>query len=178
MKQLILYTAASLDGFLARPDGDIGWLHDPAYTLPGEDYGYEDLNNRIDTVLMGYKTYAQILGFDQTPSHEGKRTYVFTRSNDRMDRPEVTFISENVVDFVRQLKVEKGKDIWLIGGGEINALLLDHDLIDQIILSYIPIFLGEGIPLFNGKTREAKFDLTSCHSYESGLTQLILSRKF
>jgi dihydrofolate reductase len=177
MRQVVLYIAASLDNYIARLDGNTEWLHSPDYSLPKEDYGYNDFYKTIDTTLMGKNTYKVIIGFDGPFPYTDKTNYVFSRSTDNQDTEYVKFITGNIIDFVRQLKKDKGKDIWLIGGGQINALLLNNDLIDKIILTLIPMTLGQGIPLFDRQTKETKFILESSQSFNSGLVQLTLKKK-
>lgn len=177
MRQIVLYIAASLDNYIARPDGDVEWLHSPDYSLPNEDYGYNDFYKTIDTTLMGNSTYEVTLGFDGPFPYPDKTNYVFSRSTYNQDTEYVKFITGDIADFVRQLKNDKGQDIWLIGGGQINTLLLNNDLIDKIILTLIPMTLGQGIPLFDGQTKETKFDLETSESYDSGLVQLTLKKK-
>ena len=177
MRKLILYTAASLDNFIARPDGAIDWLHSPEYLIENEDYGYGDLYQSIDTTLMGNKTYQFILNQEVPFPYPDKSNFVFSHSAIHQDTQYVRFITSSIIEFVRNLKDDNGKDIWLVGGGQVNTLLLINDLIDKIILFLVPIILGEGIPLFQGHSKEAKFDLESSRSYESGLIQLTLVRK-
>lgn len=177
MRNVILYIAASLDNCIARQDGKVDWLDDPEFQLPNEDYGYTDFYKTIDTTLMGNNTYEVMLGFNVPFPYPDKTNYVFTRSTDRQDNEFVKFISGDIVEFVRQLKNGQGQDIWLIGGGQINTLLINNDLIDQIILTLIPIIIGQGIPLFNGKRKETKFTLEASRSYDSGLVQLTFKKK-
>ena len=79
--------------------------------------------------------------------YQGKANYVFTRSN-KSDNEDVKFINGDIIAFVRDMPFTSGKDIWLIGGGEINSLFIEHSLIDRLILTLIPITLGDGILLF------------------------------
>src|SRR5689334_15191007 len=118
MRKLILYIAASLDGKLARKDDSIDWLPDPA----SEDYGYESFYNAIDTVLMGYRTYEVCLGFGEW-HYKGKSAVVFSRNAAKSVVPEAQLVTADLVAFVKELKTKPGKDIWLIGGGEIIAVL-------------------------------------------------------
>jgi dihydrofolate reductase len=174
MRQVILYIAASLDNFIARTDGRVEWLSSPEFLIPDEDYGYHDFYSTIDTTLMGNSTYRFILDQDVPFPYPDKTNYVFSRSTGNQDTEFVRFISNDPADFVRQLKQEAGSDIWLVGGGQINAILLNNDLIDKMILTIIPMTLGEGIPLFHGKYREVKFMLEMSKSFQSGIVQLTL----
>jgi dihydrofolate reductase len=177
MRQVVLYIAASLDNYIARPDGGIEWLYYADYVLPNEDYGYSDFFKTIDTTLMGNNTYKVILGVDGPFPYHEKTNYVFSRSRDNKDTEYIKFITGDIANFVQQLKKDKGQDIWLIGGGQINTLLLNNDLIDKIILTLIPMILGQGIPLFDGQTKETRFNLETSQSHNSGLVQLTLKKK-
>jgi len=177
MRQVILYIAASLDNFIARPDGSVDWLSSPEFLLPDEDYGYHEFYITIDTTLMGNSTYRFILDQDVPFPYPDKKNYVFSRSAKNRDTEFVRFIYQDPVDFVRQLKLQTGEDIWLVGGGQINTVLLNNDLIDKMILTLLPITLGEGIPLFHGKYKEVKFSLNASKSYQSGIVQLNLQKK-
>jgi dihydrofolate reductase len=168
MRPLRLYIALSLDGYIARTDGSVDWLS--AAECRGEDYGYAQLVSGLSTTLMGYRTYAQILGFGDFPYGQ-LQNYVFTRQQRPPDGLPVTFITEDPAAFTRRLKEEPGGDIWLVGGGQINALLYQAGLIDELILTYVPVVLGAGIPLFAGLVRQSQWALTSHRRYDSGVWQ-------
>lgn len=172
MRKVVLYIATSLDNYIAKPDGNVDWLDSPEFIVPGEDFGYETFYKSIDTTLMGNNTYQMVLGFDVPFPYPDKKNFVFTRNKGMKDNEHVSFISDDIVAFTKQLKQEKGKDIWLVGGGEINTKLLDHGLIDRIILTLIPKMLGMGIPLFHKPTIETNFHLEECQSYDNGFVQL------
>ncbi len=154
MRKVILYTAASIDGFIARENGAVDWLETPA---DGADYGYADFYKTIDTTIMGYKTYEQILSFGDFP-YPDKKNYVFTRKQ-RSTQPYVEFVNADVADLINQLKNEKGADIWLVGGGDLNAAVLKAGLLDEIWLYVMPIALGSGIPLFTTGNMTSRFSL-------------------
>jgi dihydrofolate reductase len=172
VRKLILYTATSLDNYIATPDGGVGWLSTSEFIAPDEDYGYGDFYNSIDTTLMGHSTYRFILDQDVPFPYPDKKNYVFSRSSQKRDTEFVQFINDDIVGFVRQLKLAEGTNIWLVGGGQINALLLQNDMIDEMILTLFPLVLGEGIPVFHGSHKTVYFDLQSSKSYGSGLLQL------
>lgn len=164
MRKVILFIATSLDGFIAKKNGDIEWL------FTDQDYGYDAFFSSIDTTIMGRITYDQIASFYPFP-YQGKMNYVFTR-NEMPKNSDVTFVKTPLIPFVKGLKEQQGKDVWLVGGGQINALLLENELIDQIIVSIHPIALGEGIPLFPGNAQDRLFKLKDTKSYDTGLVQL------
>ncbi|QNF34971.1 dihydrofolate reductase [Adhaeribacter swui] len=122
-RKVKLYIATSLDNKIARPDGAIDWL--PGVD-EGEDYGYQEFLETIDTLLMGYKTYEVCAGFGERP-YPDKNTFVFTRDAYKPVIPEAELITQDPVSFVRELLTQDGKDIWLVGGGAINTLLHDAD---------------------------------------------------
>jgi dihydrofolate reductase len=138
MRKIVLYIAASLDGYIARPDGNIDWLTDKKYNIPDEDFGYSAFIDTIGTTLMGNSTYKAVLGMDMPFPYSDKKNYVFSRS-EHADTEYASFVKDNAVDFIEKLKEQPGKDIWLIGGGELNALVLNAGMLDEIILTYIPI---------------------------------------
>ena len=173
MRKIRLYIAASLDNYIARPDGSIDWLHSETQ----EDYGYEAFLAGVDTVLMGARTYEDILGFGGDWPYPNHETFVFTRRNDRQADPYVTFVSSDIPAFVRGLRDRAGKDIWLVGGGQVNTLLLDAGLIDELILFIQPVVLGSGLPLFAGKTADTSFEVESFKAWPSGMLQLNLLPK-
>jgi dihydrofolate reductase len=155
MRKITLYSALSVDGFIAAADGNIDWLHNEAYALEGEDFGYGAFYASIDTTLQGNKTYRQVASFDVPFPYAGKTNYVFSRSS-QPAAEHVVFVQEDLVTFVRQLKVQAGGGIWLVGGGQLNGLLLQAGLIDELYLTFIPVALGEGIGLFGKRTMPAQ----------------------
>jgi dihydrofolate reductase len=171
-RKVVLYAAASLDNFIATADGGVKWLEHPRFALPREDFGYRKFLRSIDTTLMGHTTYRQLLGFGGPFPYAGKANYVFTRSSRRKDTEHVSFISRNIPAFVRALKKKKGKDLWLVGGARINTLLLNHGLIDRIILTVVPLALGSGIPLFAEGAKPAAFRLKKTRLFPNGFVQI------
>lgn len=133
MRPLKLYIATSLDGYIATADGSVEWLD--AYQSDEEDYGYHRFYDSVDTLLMGGNTYRAILGFGCDWPYAGKQTWVLSRSIQAATSGQFGIISRDTLTFVRQLKsLETGKDIWLVGGGEIISLLLAENLIDEMLL--------------------------------------------
>lgn len=176
MRKIKLYIATSLDNYIARTNGNIDWLE--SFPTPkGEDFGYGALMANVDTTLMGNKTYQQVLGFDVPFPYSGSKNYVFTRQQGLKSDENVQFVSTDAVSFIQDLKNKPGRDIWLIGGGQLNTVLLDADLIDEMIITIFPIVLGEGIPLFAPTAKEKVFQLEASKAYENGFVQLIYRKK-
>ena len=171
MKKIKLYIASSLNGYISKPDGNVDWLD--AIPNPKQcDYGYHEFYKSCDITLQGNNTYKFILnsGFDFP--YTTTQNYVFTRDKDLKDNKDVSFIKENIAEFVRSLKEEKGKDIWLIGGSQINALFLDHELIDEIWIHVMPVVLDDGIPLFTTLAKDVRLELMSSKPYDTGVVEM------
>lgn len=175
MRQIKLYTAISLDGFIARTDGSIDWL-DAVPNPENIDYGYNEFYGTIDTTLMGYRTYEQILDFGGDFPYPDKKNYVISYIP-QVGTDFVEFIHEPLAEFIPQLKNRAGKDVWLIGGGRLNAKMLYNGFIDKIILTMFPVMLGSGIHLFEGGDGEKWFELRETGRFPGGILQLIYDRK-
>ena len=168
MRKIILYSAMSLDGYIARENGDIDWLPEPD---GDEDFGYGDFIATVDTTIMGYKTYHQVLGFGEW-HYGGMENYVFTRDPNRPPDSKVTFVYGDHVRFVEELKSQSGKQtIWLIGGGQINQLLASAGLVDELHLHIMPVSLGRGISLFEGDM-DASWKLTLAQPHPGGIVEM------
>jgi dihydrofolate reductase len=169
-RKVIVHIAASADGYIARPDGDLEWLTKRPW--PPGFYGLEAFAQTIDTKVLGRKTYEESLKLGET--FRGKdRTIVLTRQAPPANAPKgVEFVNEEIGPFVRRLREEPGKDIWLMGGGEIIASFLDERAIDEFVVSVIPVFIGDGIPLIARRHRETELTLQGVEPFEDGLVQL------
>ena len=174
-RKLILYSALSRDGYIARENGAIDWLENPEWHLEGEDFGYQSFYESIGSTLMGAKTYEQVLGFDIPFPYAGKENFVFSRT-DREPDGQVIFISRPIGAFVGELKQKPGGPIWLVGGGQINTILYKCNLIDEMILTYIPVQLGKGIPLIDHFDPESGYKVKTRTIYPNGFEQQILIR--
>jgi dihydrofolate reductase len=171
VRGLRLYIASSLDGYIAGPKGELDWLD-----IGGDlDYGYREFYASIDATLMGNATYQQALTFGPFP-YPDKTNYVFTRGAPPADDAHARFVSGDIAAFVRSLKDAPGADIWLVGGGQVNTVMLNAGLIDEVILTMAPVVLGEGIPLFAPGAARASFATTGWEAYETGLVQWHLAR--
>jgi dihydrofolate reductase len=171
MPRIKLYIATSLDGFIARENGSIDWLT-KYENNPETDYGYSEFYASIGKVLMGRKTYEQALGFGEWPYRE-KKSYVFTRQKESIRRENnVEFISEDIGEFVRQLKGNTEEDIWLVGGSQIIKVFFEENLVQDLIVFVVPIILGSGIPLFDHIGKEIGFRTGRVERYENGLVKL------
>lgn len=176
MRKISLFIATSLDGYIAKPNDDLSFLK--IVEKEGEDYGYSEFTSTIDTIIIGRRTYDYVLK-EIGPSHydNGQRDiYVITRT----ERPQVgrtIFYTGNITELIKRLKSEKGKNIYCDGGAEVINELLKHDLIDELIISVIPVLLGNGTRLFKDGRPEQLLELVAVKTFETGLTQLRYKRK-
>jgi dihydrofolate reductase len=145
-RSLVVFIASSLDGYIATKDESLDWL----FQVEGEgDNGYSEFYDTVDTVLMGKKTYDWIMKHESGEfPYKNKECYVFTRSSIE-DTENVKFINGDLADFTNQLKSQNGKNIWMVGGGEVLQIFFKENLVDEIILTLAPVVIGNGIPLFN-----------------------------
>ena len=171
MRKIKLYIAISLNGKIAKTDGSVDWLE----SIPNPekiDHGFEEIYKSIDTTIQGYKTYELILNRGIEIPSTDKKNYVITRKQHLANTKHVEFIKENHVDFIKQLKKQEGKDIWLIGGGQINTLLFNENLIDEMQVFVMPIVISNGIELFELMPNERMIKLIEAKSYSTGVVEL------
>jgi dihydrofolate reductase len=163
MKKIILYIAASLDQRIAAPDGSLEWL--TGFSNPNKtDDSYKELLASVDTVLIGGRAYHELLNMEVIWPYQEQMTYVIA-CHDWGANEKLHFITENIVENISALQNEQGKDILLVGGGKLTSILLAADLIDEMCITYIPIILGEGIPLFPEQPKESNWELIENKNY-------------
>ncbi|MFZ4826436.1 MAG: dihydrofolate reductase family protein [Phototrophicaceae bacterium] len=172
MGQLVLYIASSLDGYIATSDGGLDWLK--PFENADEDYGYHDLLERVGVLVMGGNTYRVVESFGEWvyPDHD---SMVFSRtlSLERPAHHRASVIREDIPSTIRHLKQTSAQDIWLVGGAQIIRPCVEHHLIDEIILTLIPVMLGQGIPLFQPHAMPTHtLTLQACTPYPDGCVQL------
>lgn len=169
MRKLVLNLAISLDGLIEGPNGEFDWC------FTDHDYGMTEFMKSIDATIMGRKSYSMLLDFgDPYPQ---LTNYVISRKEKESRYPNVVFVRNNVPSFVEEMKAKEGKNIWLYGGAEITQLMMEHDLVDELMLAVHPIVLGNGLPLFGKLASRKKFELSDSIRYPSGLVQLIYNKK-
>jgi dihydrofolate reductase len=167
-RKVIVHIATSADGYIARPDRDLEWL--TSLPAPEGFYGMNQFAESIDTKILGRKTYEWSLRmgakFDRS-----NRYIVFSRHAPSDAPPGVEFVSETVGPFVACLRGQPGKDIWLMGGGEVIASFLDDGAIDEFVITVAPVFIGEGIPLIARRNRHVPLELVSTERFPNGVVQ-------
>ena len=174
-RKVILYIATSLDGYIAKPNDDLSFLK--LVEKEGEDYGYAEFTATIDTIILGRKTYDWVLREIGSSHYDNgdRNVYVITKT----ERPNVgktIFYTGDLTELVEQLKAESGKNIYCDGGAEIVTELLKNDLIDEFIISIIPILVGNGTRLFKDGRPEQRLELISIKQFDKGLAQLHYKR--
>lgn len=170
-RKVISYIAASLDGYIAGKEDDLGFL--AMVEQEGQDYGYKEFMQTIDTIIIGRRTYDKIIsmGFPYPGPDNDVDVYVVTHQ----DRPaigRIRYYTGDLTALINEIKSKPGKNIFCDGGAEIVNLLLRQQQIDEIVLSVIPVLLGDGIRLFNDGRPEQKLVLQSSTAFEKGLVQL------
>lgn len=169
-----VYLAVSLDGYIARPNGDINWLHDPAYQLPDEsDFGFGGFLASVDMLVMGRNSFEKVVSFGIGWPYGNTPGIVL--SSRSLDIP-VEFQSKveqsnaQPEKLVEQLELEQRSHLY-IDGGETIRRFLKAELINEMTLTQFPIILGQGIPLFEPTEQEISLRLLNCKSYSNGFVQ-------
>ena len=169
MPEVIYYVAASLDAYVATPDGGVEWLS--PFEAAGEDYGYADFYASVDVVLLGSRTYEQLLTFATWP-YAGKPCWVFSQRQFTMAQPEVTQTHHDPAQVIHTLQARGFCRAWLVGGGALAASFRAGGLITEYIVSIIPVILGAGVPLLASPGPRESLQLAASTSYPNGVVQL------
>jgi dihydrofolate reductase len=166
MRRVRYRVAASLDGYLAGPDGEIDWI----VRDPGIDWA--SLFAGFDTVLLGRHTY-ELTRQPGAPAWPADwRVYVFSRTLAAAEHPAVTVVTADAGAAVAGLRAERGRDIWLFGGGSLFASLLAADVVDQVEVAIMPVLLGRGIPLAPPEAPRSRLTLTGSDVSPAGIVNL------
>lgn len=177
MSKIRLYIATTLDGYIARENGNLDWLM--SFPNPNKiDYGYQAFYNEISTVIMGRSTYEEILGFDVEWPYSDCKTYVISSRSDFSTSTENTeVLSDLSIENLQKIKNAASKDVWLVGGGKVISEFLNLGVVDEMLLTLIPVILGKGISLFPNQPKETNFTLQSAQTFETGVVNLTYIKK-
>jgi len=172
MRKVVLGLGISLDGYIARLDGSVDFLFMP------KDYSMAPFFKSIDTVIMGRKTYEVSLKMGGSGSFSGSSmtTYVMSRSLPVGARDGLIFVDQLPAELIAQIRKRPGKNIWMMGGGELAREFLKADLIDELYLGVVPVLLGEGLPLFPSGFPQRDFALLENKTFSKGLIALKYKR--
>lgn len=167
-----VYIAASLDGFIARKNGDLDWLMENEPDAAGEDYGYQEFMDTVDALVMGRNTYEKVLSFGDWPYGSTK---VFVLSSRSLDLPErlpdtVSALSGSPHEIIREL-ADRGLNHLYIDGGKTIQGFLNAGLIQEITITRIPVLIGDGVPLFWPLEKDLKLEHLSTQSFDNGFVQ-------
>src|SRR5467141_720337 len=171
MRKVVLGLGISLDGYIARPDGAVDFLFMP------KDYSMGPFFSTIDTAVMGRKTYDVSLKMGGGGFGDSKmKSYVFSHSQTTGERGGVIFVNESLKSFLEKLRKRPGKNIWLMGGGELARDFLKDDLVDELYIGIVPVLIGEGIPLFPSGFPQREFTLLENKTFSKGMIALNYAR--
>jgi len=167
-----VFIAVSLDGFIARAHGEIDWLTETGTVTIGEDYGYKTFIDAVDTVVLGRNTYEKALAFSEWP-YSGKRVVVLSTGSPNIPdslSARVEIMSCSATECALRLSKDGAKHVYVDGGRTIQGFL-HAGLIDELIITRLPILIGEGVPLFGRLDRDMRLKHVETKSYESGFVQ-------
>jgi dihydrofolate reductase len=176
MRKVTFGGANSLDNYIARPDGGFDWI------LMGDEVAeiMKDYWANIDTMVMGRKTWDVATGGSPKKSKKKKKnpygkikTYVFSRTLEAGEQDGAMIVNDDPGEFVRNLKMQDGKEICVMGGGELGRELLEAGVIDEMGFAIHPILLGSGIPLFHPMTRQIDLELIECRPFKNGCVYVL-----
>ncbi len=167
MRLVKYFVASSLDSYISRKDGSVDWL------FMDRDYGMKDFFASVDVAVMGRKTYEKAL--EQSPqgvNFPGMKAYVFSHLLPKGQKDQVEVISDDPESWLKSIRAKPGKDIWLVGGGEMVREFLQKRLVNEIGISIHPRLLGDGVPLYAQPYPETKLELMRSKVYPNGLLQV------
>jgi len=173
MPKTILYIAMSEDGFIAGDKDNLDFLN--PYQVEGEDYGYGSFMETIGAILVGRRTYEKVLSMGY-PYHEDRQVYVITRQN-RPSSGKLHFCGGDLRELIEGLKQSTGRNVYCDGGAGLAQSMLQQGLIDEIMLSIIPVLLQRGTLLFAGGVVPDGFECKSTNTFATGLIQYVYELK-
>jgi dihydrofolate reductase len=171
-RSVVYYVACSLDGFIADADGGIGWLDE--FQAAGTDFGYADFLGQVGDVVMGRKTYEQMLGFDEPYPYDGLAGWVLS-SDTALSRASdsVTVTNEPAADLVERLKsTGVARIVWLVGGGSLAGSLFDAGLVDELRMFVMPVTLGEGVPMLGASHGSRRLERSLVREWPAGVVEV------
>jgi dihydrofolate reductase len=168
MHGVVYYVASSIDGFLAPEDGSLDWL--APFSASGEDHGYTGFYAAVDALVVGSRTYEQMLALGEWPHQDRPVTVMSSRAME----PAGDMIALSRLEpggVVDSLRAAGHQRTWLMGGGTLAGSFEHAGLIDEYIISYVPVILGSGVGLFGGRTGPRPLALVEQMSFGDGIVQ-------
>ena len=173
MNSAVLYIAISLDGFVAGPNDDISWL----FRYNDVDYGFNEFFSGIGAIIQGRRAYEiEVKHGWETPTPVPTFVLSHHLPDRKPQRGNVVFTDEDISEVLKKAKQLTSKDVWIEGGANVAQQFLDRDLIDEIVLSIVPVILGDGIRLFGKTHKTIEFALREVRQFDKGLVQLTYTR--
>lgn len=175
-RKVILFLAMSLDGYIADKNGKIDWLTGYDCHKDGDEI-YQNFIKDVDTIVMGRKTYQQIVT-ELCPGqwvYRGRNSYIVT-SQPGSSSDDIHFTQEAPGRLIKRLRREKGKNIWICGGANIAQQLIKEDLIDRYHISVVPAILGQGVRLFDTAEKQLTLKFSKAREY-NGILDIIYERQ-
>ena len=177
MPKAILYTAVTLDGYIADTKGGIDFLDHPLFRLPDEDYGYNVFYENIDAIIMGHNTFEKIKSFEGSYPYSDKHSVILSSKETLADGvSDGIEVNNDSAEVALTNLMSRFEAVWIVGGGATNAKLHGAGLIDEMILTYIPTTLGAGIPLFRSNESMSNWKNIATKTYPNGLVQMHLAK--
>jgi dihydrofolate reductase len=166
MRKIRYAVAMSLDGYIAGPSGEADWI------VTDPEINFSELWAQFDTLLMGRRTYETAMTGPGKSLLKGRKIIVVSRELRQSDHPEITIIHELNRDWIETLRAQKGKDIWLFGGGGLFRSMLEIQEVDTVEVSVVPVLLGGGVAFLPPLTQQTRLRLSRHKAYGSGLVSL------
>ncbi|MCX7923151.1 MAG: dihydrofolate reductase family protein [Clostridia bacterium] len=161
-RKIVLYIATSLDGYIATKDDSLEWL----FKVEGDgDNGYSEFLETVDTILIGRRTYDWVMDYEKGNfPYKNKKCYVFSKTLSGKNE-NVEFVNEDIAGFAKKIKETEGKNIWIVGGGELLHFFIKERLVDEFIITIAPTLIGSGIPLFKENNFELELELKNIRRF-------------
>jgi dihydrofolate reductase len=171
MGKVIASMAMSLDGYIAKANGDASWLNNAM--SPGEDYGFEEFMSRIGAYILGANTFREITKSGAMGGDDTVPTYVVSHQKDLKVGKNTYLYSGDLTELVKKVKTETEKDIWLFGGGNLTTQFIDLDLVDELAIAIVPVLIGGDVPFFDKVVEQKNLVLLESKAFEkSGMISL------
>ncbi|MEL6251002.1 MAG: dihydrofolate reductase family protein [Bacteroidota bacterium] len=170
---ITIHMVCSLDGFIAKTDGDISWMHRTHEYEKGVSLTEEDIAvflAGVDCYLMGSKTYEHVLElgwpYGDTP------VFVLTKRELPSDKETVSFISGDLQKLIEEKLKPTYQNIWMVGGAELTKDFLQKGLADEIVITIMPVILGKGLLFFDFIGKEIRLELIDHKAYKEAMVEL------
>lgn len=171
MGKVVASMAMSLDGYIARTNGDASWLNNAM--SPGEDYGFEEFMSRIGAYILGANTYREITKSGMAGGDNQVTTYVVSHQKDFKVGKNTFLYSGDLTELVKKIKADTEKDIWLFGGGNLTTQFINLNLVDELGIAIVPVLIGGDVPFFGSVVEQKNLILLESKTFEkSGMLSL------